>query len=187
MEEKAEYKSEYYKGVVYAMAGGTLDHSSIAVNCVAELRAATRGRCRVFNSDLRLNVADARYYTYPDVAVVCGEPRRSPKDRNSITNPVLVVEVLSPSTEHIDRGRKFREYRKIPTLREYVMVSQDEPMVERLVRSETGDWVVRDPVAGLDADVVLESVDCRIAMSEIYLGIEFPAITSPAGETSVQP
>ena len=154
-EKDAEYKSEYYKGVTYAMAGGTRGHAVIAVNCAAELRAALRGRCGVYNTDFRLYIPDSSYYTYPDAAVICGEVRPSPKDRNSMTNPVLLVEVLSPATEHIDRGRKFREYRRIGSLREYVMVSINEPLLERLVRNENGDWLVREAVTGIDLEVEL--------------------------------
>ena len=130
-EESAELKHEYIDGIVRAMAGGTLDHARIAANVIGALRAALRSRpCAVFSSDAKVRIEASNRSTYADAAVVCGQLERSATDAQAIANPIVVVEVLSPSAEAYDRGEKFRHYKKLASLQEYVLVSQSMELVE---------------------------------------------------------
>src|SRR6185436_13907780 len=129
-DRKAEYKSEYYQGVIYAMSGGSPVHSLIIGNLTRELGIAVKKRrCFVYPTELRLRVTPMGLYTYPDIMVVCGDPLFCDDQKDTVTNPVLVVEVLSKSTEGHDRGFKFSQYRKVDTLQEYVLVTQHEPRI----------------------------------------------------------
>ena len=179
IERKAEYKSEYLNGRMwplggtpFGMAGGKPAHSLIAGNAHAELRMALKGRCRVYNSDMRLRVSESGLYTYPDLAVVCGKPEYAKGDL--LLNPTVLVEVLSPTTEKNDRGVKFRQYRTIPSLREYVLISQYEPVVEIFSRTPEPFWRYR-AINEISEAVRLESVGCEIQMAEIYRDVEFEA------------
>lgn len=178
MERKAEHKSEYWNGEIVAMAGGSKQHSLISVNISGELRARLKDKpCRTYSSDLRVRVAQTRYF-YPDVSVVCGEPEFAGEEADMLINPMVLVEVLSPSTEDKDRGIKFIFYRQIPTLTDYVMVSQDEPRVEHYARQEDGRWLLTD-LRGPDAVLRLPSIGCELPLSEVYARVAFP----PAAET----
>src|SRR6266550_6315344 len=131
IERKAEHKSEYYAGEMFAMAGAGSSHNLIAVHAAALLDQQFRGRpCRVYNSDQRVRVTQTGLYTYPDVSAVCGEPRLEDNHLDTLLNPILIIEVLSPSTEAYDRGRKFEQYRTIPTLLQYVLIASDHVYVD---------------------------------------------------------
>lgn len=166
-ERAAELRSEYYDGCVYAMAGTSFPHSLITTNLTRELSQALRKRCFVMSSDARVRVSPGRVFTYPDVVVVCGEPRFADDQKDTLLNPTLIVEVLSPSTEAHGRGFKFAKYRELESLREYVLVSQTEPRVEKFVRQAGGQWVLSEYV-GLEAVCRFESVDCEVALADIY-------------------
>lgn len=171
-ELKAEYKSEYYKGQIYAMAGGSTTHGQIAANVIAALVQGLRGTpCSTYTSDVRLRASFEGLYTYPDVMVVCGQVRYADDKSHTITNPTVIIEVLSPSTEAHDRGFKFAQYRKIDSLHEYVLVSQSEPRVEKFHRRGE-QWVLSECV-GIEAVCELESVNCRIQLAEIYDKVAF--------------
>jgi Uma2 family endonuclease len=177
IEREAEFKSEYYKGKMYAMAGGTTVHGMLAMNFGGELRSLLKNRrCFVYGSDVRVRVSPNGLYTYPDISAVCGEPAVSDEHADTLLNPKLIVEVLSKSTEAHDRGFKFAQYRMIDSFEEYVLVSQAEPHVERFRRQAGGQWVFSDTV-GLDAVVTLESLECQIPMAEIYLNVDFTMAT----------
>ena len=182
IERASPVRHEYYNGEMYAMAGGSLRQSQIIINIGAELRSALRGRCKVMGQDLRTSVAHEGLYTYPDLVVVCGEPKFADTKPDTVTNPVLVVEVLSPSTEAYDRGFKFAQYRTIETLQEYLMVSQSEPRVEAYRRVANGEWLLTD-FAGLDASAVFSSVQVTVPLREIYLDVTFddPALSVFSG------
>lgn len=167
VERAADFKSEFYGGEMFAMSGGSLPHSLIAINFGAELRQALKGRCRVLGSDLRVRATEKGLYTYPDVTVICGEPQFVDGRRDTVVNPVLIVEVLSESTEAHDRGLKFAQYRLIESLKEYVLVSQSEPRVETFLRQPGGEWLLMEWV-GLDAVCILRSVEVNIPLAEIY-------------------
>jgi Uma2 family endonuclease len=139
IERTAEWKSEFFNGEMFAMAGATPEHVLIAGNVAAELRLQLRGRpCRVYPVDLRVKVSDTGLYTYPDVVVVCGEPRFDELRGDTLLNPTLIVEVLSSSTEAYDRGDKFAHYRRLDSLQEYVLVAQDRCRIERFLRQKEG-------------------------------------------------
>jgi Uma2 family endonuclease len=173
LEDQAEYKSEYYSGQIFAMAGGSPEHSAIGANIVREVgNRLKRGSCQVFNSDLRVMVASTSLMTYPDVTVVCGEQQRHPLDRNSIVNPTVLFEVLPDSTAAYDRGPKFALYQRLESLQEYVLVSQDQARVETYLRQPDGQWLY-SRVDGLESVVVLESLGCGLPLAEIYDRIAF--------------
>ncbi len=168
-EEKAETKHEYYRGMMLAMAGGSTVHSQIGTSVAAVLwTALRRGPCRVYTSDARVAAAgDGSHFTYADVVVACGELRGDNRWRETLMSPVLIVEVLSPSTESADRGRKAIDYRKLESLREYLLISQFEPRVELYRRTPGGAWELLD-FTGLDAVIPLASVDCTLALADAY-------------------
>jgi Uma2 family endonuclease len=173
IERRAEFKSEYFDGEMFAMAGGSLAHSLIATNLAAEVRHQLKGRpCVPFNSDLRLKVEATELYTYPDLSVVCGPPSFADPGRDTILNPTLIAEVLSESTEAYDRGAKFGHYRQIPSLREYLLVSQWEPRIEQFVRQPNGLWLLGAAV-GMEAALELPSLGVTIALGEVFAKVEF--------------
>ena len=177
LEESAPYKSEFIAGRIYAMSGGTPTHSAIAANITREAgNLFKRGPCQVYNSDLRVGIMPLDVETYPDVTVVRGQPRINPFDKNSIINPTVIFEVLSPSTERYDRGEKWERYQRLESLQEYVLVSQHKPKVERYVRQDNGSWLFT-LTEGLDAVVMVHGVS--LALAEIYDKITFPEIEPP--------
>jgi len=167
LERSAPYKNEFHDGQVYAMTGASREHNLIAFNVAGELNSQLKNRpCEAYVSNMRVKVAEARSYHYPDVVVVCGMPQFEDAHVDTLLNPTLLIEVLSPSTEAYDRGGKFAHYRKIPTLNEYLLVAQDQPSIERYLRQ--GDaWILTEAV-GLEADVPLESIDCVLSLREVY-------------------
>lgn len=177
LEDEAIYKSEFIAGRIYAMSGGTPKHSAIAANIIFEVsRLFRRGPYQVFTSDLRVGIMPLDVETYPDVTVVCGEPHVNPFDKNSIINPAVIFEVLSPSTERYDRGEKWARYRRLDSLQEYILVSQDAPLVEQYVRQENGSWIFTS-TEGLDAVVMVHGVP--LALAEVYDKITFTETETP--------
>lgn len=167
LERNAEFKSEYLDGRIVAMTGATVAHITITGNVHAGLHQRLRGGpCRTFMGDMRVQVGAGRRYTYPDVSAVCGEPRFIDGTLDTLTNPALIVEVLSPSTEAYDRGEKFLHYRGIDSLAEYVLVAQDRVLVERFVRA--GEFWTLSTLSDLDASLELTSVGCEIPLRDIY-------------------
>ncbi|MCI0746765.1 MAG: Uma2 family endonuclease [Verrucomicrobia subdivision 3 bacterium] len=173
LERAAPFKSEFFGGEMFAMAGGTVMHSLIAANSIAQLQLNLRGRpCKAFTSDLRIKVESTGLFTYPDVSVVCGPFQVVPGTDDTIVNPTLLIEVLSDSTEAYDRGEKFRHYTQIPTLREYLLVSQRMPRVEQFVRGGNDEWTLR-AAEGLNATIALPSLEITLDLKEIFAGVEF--------------
>lgn len=174
MERRAETRSEYLDGEVFAMTGGSFFHNIIVGNLVGELRQGLKGRsCTVVPSDLRVHIPATGLYTYPDVTVVCSEPRfEEAQEMDTLLNPTLIVEVLSPTTEAYDRGKKFEHYDTIESLAEYVLVSQTTPRVEQFVRQEGGHWLFT-ATSGLDAKFLFSSIGCDLALAEIYHKVSF--------------
>jgi Uma2 family endonuclease len=171
IERRAESKSEYVDGVIYAMAGGSERHNLIAANIIIALGVPLRDRpCRVYPSDLKVRVPNSKRFFYPDVSVICGETQFADEERDVILNPVLVVEVLSESTEAFDRGKKFSSYQQIVSLQEYLLVGQDEFVAEHYLRQEDG-WLYTK-ASGTDAVLALPALNCRIALSDIYNKVE---------------
>ncbi len=178
-ERKAEYKSEFYRGEMFAMAGATWAHTLIKDNTAHFARIELdAGPCRIVTSDLRVLVDTTGLYTYPDIIVVCDEPRFEDKIFDTLLNPRVLMEVLSKSSVNYDRGEKFKHYRQIPTLQEYVLIAQDEPLVERHVRQPNGDWLMTE-FRGLERTLALASVPVKISLADIYRGVKFSEGASP--------
>lgn len=167
LERNAPYKSEFVDGQIYAMTGASRNHNLITLNIGSELRSQLKNRpCEAYINDMRVKAAAARSYHYPDIAVACGEPQFEDEQSDTLTTPTVIIEVLSPSTEAYDRGAKFAHYRKIESLREYLLVSQNQPWIEHYVRQ--GDAWLLTEASGLDASVRLESIDCGLRLEEVY-------------------
>lgn len=173
LERAAEYKSEFYAGEIFAMAGASEAHNLIVANIVGELRSQLKGRpCKTYPSDMRLKVPPTGLYTYPDVMVVCGKSLLDDEEQDTLLNPTLIIEVLSPSTESADRGSKSGHYRKLESLQEYLLVSQTNPHVEHYSRHPDHRWLLSE-AEGLQSEIRLSSVECVLPLSEIYDKVEF--------------
>ena len=174
-ERAAEFKSEFFDGEVFAMSGGTPPHSQIAANLIRFIGNRLNARsCVVYTSDLRLNVEATGLFTYPDLSVICGALQFAENTDDTAVNPTLVVEVLSDSTEAYDRGKKFENYRQMPSLMEYLLVNQKEPRIEQFARQADGSWVLRE-AGGLETILHLPSLDIDLPLKEVFTGVEFVA------------
>lgn len=172
-EELADRRHEFIDGLIVAMSGGLSAHDLISSNAVTLLNLATRGRpCRAHGSNLLVYIASFNVATYPDAMVVCGPYKYERKRRDIISNPLLIVEVLSKSSESYDRGKKFEYYRSLSSLREYVLISQAEPIVEKLARQPDDRWTL-DTFRGIDAELPLDSIEGRLPLRELYDKVEF--------------
>lgn len=176
LEDASDARFEYWDGDIVCMSGGSRAHHLTSSNVLASLAVALRGaRCRPFTGDVPIWTPALPPYRYPDASVVCGEPEfKNQKGHDALVNPVVVIEVMSPSTAALDEGPKFIAYQAVATLREYLLVSQDEPRVTHYARLEGGDWKRRD-ITDLDASVELESVGCALKLRDVYEGVVFPA------------
>jgi Uma2 family endonuclease len=173
IERQAETKSEYLDGEMFAMTGGSLKHSLTVGNLVRELSWQLKKRpCQVFPSDLRVHIPATGLYTYPDIVVVCGEPRLQDEHQDTLLNPTVIIEVLSPTTEAYDRGKKFEHYRRIESLVEYLLVSQSEPHIEHYLRQDDNRWLFTE-TAGLEATLALPSIQCELFLAEVYEKVVF--------------
>ncbi|MFK7907193.1 MAG: Uma2 family endonuclease [Chitinophagales bacterium] len=175
MEEKATEKHEYHNGFIKAMSGGTYDHSTISSNVVACIREEilkNGSKCRPANGDLKVYIEAVNRSFYPDAMAICSDAEFHLNRKDIITNPTLVVEVLSKSTEAFDRGKKFRYYQTLPSFKEYILVSQDQPVVEGYYRYDDSLWRISNAV-GLDKSIPFYSLDCKIKLKDIYAFINF--------------
>jgi Uma2 family endonuclease len=178
LEREAEYKSEYIDGQIYLMTGASRAHNTITLNLGRELSSLLLGNpCEVYASDMRVKVGPTGTYTYPDLVAVCDEPVFEDGQVDTLTNPTVIIEVLSPSTELYDRGGKFARYRRIESLMEYVLVSQDKVLVEHYVRQDNArsQWVLRE-IDNIEDKLSLASIGCEVALSAIYIKVQFPAM-----------
>jgi Uma2 family endonuclease len=173
IDRASEVKNEYLDGVIYSMGGASARHVQIVGNIARELGNQLRDRpCVVYSTDLRVRVSREGLYAYPDVVVVCAEPLFIDDQTDTLTNPLLIVEVLSNSTKNYDRGEKFERYRSIATLEEYLLVAQDRVHIERYLRQSDGSWILRD--TNREGDTIdLPSVGCRMLVAEIYFKVSF--------------
>lgn len=173
LERTADIKSEYLNGEMFAMGGASRWHNLITTNLSGELRAHLKGRpCEVYSSDQRVHIPATGLYTYPDVAVVCGEPRFEDEQLDTLLNPRLLIEVLSSTTESYDRGKKFEHYQSIDSLAEYLLVDQTRPRVEHYLRQDGNQWLLT-VFEGLEATISLPSIQCGLALAEVYDKIVF--------------
>ncbi len=168
IERAAERKSEFFAGEMFAMAGASEAHNLIVANLIREIGNQLRGKpCRTYPSDMRVRVEDEMHYTYPDVTALCGEPEFEDDRRDTLLNPQVIIEVLSPSTEDYDRGRKFLQYRKLTSLMEYLLVSQEAQRVEKYERQADGRWLLSE-AGGKDSRVEIQSIGCSLVLSDLY-------------------
>lgn len=173
IERVAERKSEFFNGEMFAMSGASLEHNLIKENLVGELFSRLKGGpCRSVSSDQRILVEGNGHYTYPDIVIFCGAAERDAGDRDTLTNPATIIEIISPSTERYDRGAKFRSYQKIPSLKEYILIAQDEPVCERFVRQSDGSWGLVSFV-GMEATLLFTAARAEVPLADIYAGVDF--------------
>ncbi len=171
LERAADHKSELVNGEIYATAGGSLRHSRAAANWTAELTLQLRGgECGVFTCDARVRTPTSASYVYPDVSVVCGPPKVYEQADDILTNPNVLIEVLSPSTADYDRGKKFELYREIASLEDYVLVHRGSALVEHFARQADGSWIFRE-YRGLEAAVSIASISCIVRLADVYAGV----------------
>ncbi len=168
-ERTSEFKHEYFNGEIFAMVGASLRHNQINGNIFGELRNQLKqSPCRPFINDLRVKVQEIEKYTYPDIVIVCGDIEiEKESGMETLLNPIVIIEVLSNSTELYDRGAKFQHYQLIPSLQEYILVSQYSPLVEKYVRSDKGQWIYTS-YQGMDKTIAIEAVKCELILSDIY-------------------
>ncbi len=172
LERSADFKSEYFDGEIFAMTGASAEHNIITLNVGSEIRRQLKNRpCTAYSNDMRVKVDPTGLYTYPDLVVVCGKAQLEDAHLDTLLNPTLIVEVLSDSTEAYDRGRKFEHYRKLESLAEYVLIAQHRPHVESYRRQPDQQWLLTE-CSGLDGKLRLHSIDCELALAEIYDKVE---------------
>ncbi len=173
LEESADYRSEYYQGEIFAMSGGSANHNRLAGNLYLALRENLEGKsCEAFITDMRLLVKKTGLYTYPDVMVVCGRLQFVKGRTDTLTNPVLIVEVLSEATQAYDRGAKFELYRGLDSLQDYVLIDQARVYVEYFHKLADGRWLLTE-LNSLEAVLKLESVEVELPLSRIYERVEW--------------
>lgn len=179
LERKAPYKSEYVNGRIFAMSGASRSHNLIGGNGYREISSQLRGRpCEAYISDMRVKVSPTGLYTYPDIAVACGEILLEDAHNDTLLTPTVLIEVLSPSTEAYDRGKKFAHYRLLESLQEYVLIAQDKIRVEHFRRQDV-QWVLTE-ISDSAGIVDLASIECHVALRDIYDKVEFPSEAVPA-------
>jgi Uma2 family endonuclease len=169
LERKASFKSEYRNGLIVPMAGASIEHITISDNFTRHLGNQLEGQpCHAYSSDLK--VRTGKTYSYPDITVVCGKLRFEDVESDVLLNPTLMVEILSPSTEMYDRGQKFAEYRELESFGEYLLTSQTQPFIEHYIKQADGSWKFLEH-KGLDKSVRLETINCTLALQDIYKGL----------------
>ncbi len=174
IERRAETRSEYWRGVMFAMAGASREHNLLTTNLVIILGQQLRQRpCEVYSSEMRVWIPATGLYTYPDVIVVCSEPRFTDDYADTLINPAFLAEILSPSTEAYDRGRKFEHYRAVESLQEYLLVAQDRLHVDLYTRQPDGNWLLRE-AARPEEVLELKSSGCQLPLADLYEKVHLP-------------
>jgi Uma2 family endonuclease len=176
LEEEEQYKSEYFEGEIFAMAGGSPEHSLIVANLLGELRQRLKGKtCTPYDGNLRIEVPATGLITYPDASVFCKKLEFDPKDKRKQTaiNPTVVFEVLSKTTESYDRGKKAENYRQLASLKAYVLISQSSPHIELYERHGDGFWFLTE-AKGLDEEIAIKPLGLKLPLGEVYDRLKFP-------------
>jgi Uma2 family endonuclease len=187
IEREAKYKSEYYQGEMFAMAGAGWVHNRLVANLIGGFyRQPQQSPCQACPSDMRVRVSATGLYTYPDVVVVCGDPQFLDERRDTLLNPSLLIEVLSPSTEAYDRGRKSEHYRSIESLREYLLVASDHVHAELFTRQPDGRWLFAS-ANRLEDSLDLQSLGYRLALADLYASIDLPGFQPATAEPGSVP
>lgn len=173
-ERQSDTKSEYFDGEIFAMAGASREHNQISANLVRVLGNQLLDKpCSVYSSDMKVRIEKARKYTYPDLVIACQTERFEDEHRDVLLNPVVILEILSDSTEAYDRGRKFLHYQLLDSLAVYLLVSQDTPRIEMFTRREDGTWLYAK-FHGLEAVVEIESIGCNLRLGDVYHKVDLP-------------
>lgn len=172
-EETASEKHEYFGGEVFAMSGGSINHNTISVNLISEINAFLKGKnCRVFNSDQKIHIQSNGLFTYPDASIVCNEIKRLDNRNDIIINPIVIIEVLSPGTASYDRGQKFKLYRDIPSLQEYILISSTEILLEQYSKQSEHFWSFRETKENASL-LYIETIGFSCPMAEVYRDVSF--------------
>lgn len=172
-ERQSEIKHEYACGEIFAMAGAKREHNLICTNTARHLgNQLAQKNCEIYQSDMRVQVSLATSYRYPDIVIVCGEPQFADDEVDILLNPTILIEVLSKTSHERDRGIKSWEYRQIPSLQEYLIISQDKPRVERFQRQENNTWVLSESI-GVNNIFDLPAIACQLALADVYAKITF--------------
>lgn len=175
LERKADFKSEYYKGEIFAMAGATVIHNKIVANLISIFSQFLKDKpCDVYPSDLRLWVESEGFYTYPDVTIVCGKVELLDNKFDTLKNPTIIIEVLSDSTEKYDRGQKFSFYREIPSLKEYILVSSKTKKIEKFKRLEDGNYLYME--SNENQPFPLDSINANLNLEDVYNKIDWSLV-----------
>ncbi|MEO7264024.1 MAG: Uma2 family endonuclease [Ferruginibacter sp.] len=170
IENAATEKHEYYQGEIFAMSGAKLTHVQITGNIYGLFKNKLKGKpCQPYNSDLRIHIPPNTLFTYPDISIICGEPETLNNDEYNALNPIAIIEVLSPSTKNYDRGDKFKLYRDIPTLREYILVDSTSISVEQFYFNSQGNWELEE-ISRLETSLRFRNIEISFEMKEIYEG-----------------
>jgi Uma2 family endonuclease len=171
--ECIDQKHEYFDGEIFAMSGASRRHNLISISITGNLYSQLRDRdCEMYAADMRVKIPETELYTYPDIVVVCGEPEFEDQVFDTLLNPVVIIEILSKSTENYDRGKKFENYRKIKSLQEYLLVSQEEIHVEHYQRQDNNSWTFRE-YALPEEKIILSSINAQLTLADIYAKITF--------------
>jgi Uma2 family endonuclease len=174
IERASEFRNDYVNGQIIAMSGESLSHGRIKGNVYHEIRNHLRGKpCEAFTSDMKVKVEGVSPFKYPDVVVVCGQPQMHDAKKDLLLNPLVIIEVLSPSTEAVDRGEKFDLYQAIPSLKYYVLIAQDRSSVTVMTRQSNNRWEL-ELITDMNASLLVPDLDCEIPLHEIYDRVEFP-------------
>ncbi len=172
-DHQSDQKYEYYDGQIYLMAGATPRHNLISASVNFTLYAQLRGKgCFIYSSDMRIKVEKTGLYTYPDMTIVCGQPQYEDTKPPTLLNPTVIIEILSPSTERDDRGKKFQHYRNLDSLQEYILISQSGYRIEKFTKQTDKVWLFRE-VIGRYGKLFLSSLNCQLALSEVYDQVSF--------------
>jgi Uma2 family endonuclease len=179
-ERTAKTKHEYLDGQIYAMAGGSPQHNQICFNLAGEIHPQLKGTsCIGYTSDQKIRTELMDLFSYPDLTIVCGEPRFHDKDQDVILNPKVIIEVLSPNTENYDRREKFTRYQSLKSLSDYILVAQDRPGVEHFVRQKGKRQWLFTIETEMSAEIVIASINCRLKLADIYDRVAFPPSKPP--------
>lgn len=175
MEETAIEKHEYYKGEVFAMPAVKLPHNIISMNLFGEIGIKLKGKkCQLFGSNMRLHIEANKFFIYSDISIICGEPETLNNDDWNVLNPAVIIEILSPSTKNYDRGEKFKLYRNIPTLKEYILVDSQSVDIEIFRLNEARHWELEE-YNSLEEMLFIQTINEHIGLAEIYAGVQLEA------------
>jgi Uma2 family endonuclease len=173
LEEVAEFRSEYFRGEIFAMAGATANHGRISLACARLIgNALENSQCELFSNETKLRIPNDDIYYYPEFSALCGTPDFEDSKETILKNPALIIEVLSESTESYDRGKKFHRYKQIPSFREYVLIAQDEYQIDVFEKNEAGNWTLRS-YEGIDDVLELDSLGIQLKLADIYRKVKF--------------